>query len=588
MIGVYQGVSGAYSQLVIDHFLREGGFDGSTLGVAGYRNVATTISSLRADVGVLPIENAIAGTVRENYDIVADFDLAPICEVLWHTDHRLLGIRGAALAEIREILAHPLVIAECGQFLASLPQARVIPCEDTGVAAREVARGGNPSIAALAPESAAAIYDLAELAMHCADDPNTFSRFLIVRSKQTAESHPLQLRPSSTQRKTSLIFSLNDAPGKLATCLNEFASRNINMAKLESKPRLGYGTEHVFYVDLDGDTADTAVAEALEAVKREAHAFSLLGSYDAHCGEPHGAQGTLYASHARELSAPRMPIAPMTHENTQTPRASRIAHPTGSIFEIGGVRIGDGEFVVIAGPCSVESREQILETAHAVKSHGAMMLRGGAFKPRTSPYAFQGLGWEAVSHLSEASRATGMPTVSEVMTIDQVERLAAQVDVLQIGARNMQNFDLLKAVGRTGHPVLLKRGLSATIDELIAAAEYILSEGNPNVMLCERGIRTFENATRNTLDLSAIPVLRERTHLPIFVDPSHAVGVRRWIRPLCRAAKAVGAHGLLIEVHPNPSEAKCDKDQALTFSDFADIMEDLKHIPLSHDLTVFA
>lgn len=208
------------------------------------------------------------------------------------------------------------------------------------------------------------------------------------------------------------------------------------------------------------------------------------------------------------------------------------------------------------------------------------MLRGGAFKPRTSPYAFQGLGWEAVDLISEAGRATGMPTISEVMSIEQIERMARQIDVLQIGARNMQNFDLLKAVGRTGHPVLLKRGFSATIDELLHAAEYILAEGNPNVILCERGIRTFEPATRNTLDLSAIPVLRERSHLPVFVDPSHGVGVSRWIGPMCFAAKAAGAHGLLIEVHPNPPEAKSDKEQALTPEQFAAIMVQLARVPV--------
>jgi len=214
-----------------------------------------------------------------------------------------------------------------------------------------------------------------------------------------------------------------------------------------------------------------------------------------------------------------------------------------------------------------------------VRARGAVMLRGGAFKPRTNPYAFQGLGWEGVDLLAEAGRASGLPTVSEVMSVDQVERMARSVDVLQIGARNMQNFDLLKAVGRTTKPIMLKRGLSATLDELLAAAEYILSEGNPQVMLCERGIRTFETATRNTLDLSAVPVLRERTHLPIIVDPSHGVGVRRWIRPLCRAAKAVGADGIIVEVHPNPAEAKSDADQALTFDDFEEIVSELEEIP---------
>jgi 3-deoxy-7-phosphoheptulonate synthase len=211
------------------------------------------------------------------------------------------------------------------------------------------------------------------------------------------------------------------------------------------------------------------------------------------------------------------------------------------------------------------------------------MLRGGAFKPRTSPYAFQGMGWEGLALLAEAGRETGMPIVSEVMSVDQVERMGQSVDMFQIGARNMQNFDLLKAVGKTHIPVLLKRGMSASLDELLSAAEYILSEGNPDVVLCERGIRTFETATRNTLDLSAVAVLREKTHLPIMVDPSHGVGVRRWIRPLCRAAKAVGANGILIEVHPNPAVALSDADQALTYADYEEIVADLARIPFIQD-----
>jgi 3-deoxy-7-phosphoheptulonate synthase len=221
--------------------------------------------------------------------------------------------------------------------------------------------------------------------------------------------------------------------------------------------------------------------------------------------------------------------------------------------------------------------------AHEIADHGAVMLRGGAFKPRTSPYAFQGMGWEGLALLAEAGRETGMPIVSEVMSVDQVERMGQSVDMFQIGARNMQNFDLLKAVGKTHIPVLLKRGMSASLDELLSAAEYILAEGNPDVVLCERGIRTFETATRNTLDLSAVAVLREKTHLPIMVDPSHGVGVRRWIRPLCRAAKAVGANGILIEVHPNPAVALSDADQALTFADYEEIVADLARIPFIQD-----
>ena len=581
-IAAYQGVDGAYSQLVIAHFLREAEEEGSTVGVPSYREMATSVASLRADVGVIPIENAIGGTVREGYDLIGEFDLAPIAEIQWRTDHRLLGVRGAELRDVREVLAHPLVIAECGRFLAGLDHARAIPCEDTGVAAREVARGGNPAIAALAPPAAATIYDLVELAANCTDDPNTYSRFYVVRSRHMSPDNPLAKLRKGERRKTSLIFGVEERTGSLARCLGILAERNINGDKLESKPYLGHGTERIFYVDFDGDVDDPNVADAIAELKRACRTVKVLGSFDAHAGPPIGANdhppapaAAATPHHVRRVEAIPVPA------QTPFPRVSRASRPEGSTLTIGGVRIGDGEFVIVAGPCSVESREQILETARAVRAHGATMLRGGAFKPRTSPYAFQGLGWEGVTLLSEAGRASGLPTVSEVMTIDQVERMAEQIDVLQIGARNMQNFDLLKAVGRAGRPVLLKRGLSATIDELLAAAEYILAEGNPNVILCERGIRTFEPATRNTLDLSAVPVLRERSHLPVFVDPSHGVGVKRWIAPLCRAAKAVGAHGLLIEVHPNPPEAKSDKDQALTFEDFAHIVGELDEIPVT-------
>ena len=587
MVAAFQGVDGAFSQLVVQQFLNERELDATTLGMPSYREVAVAVSAQRASAGIIPIENAIVGTVREGYDLVAEFGLVPVAEVLCRTDHRLLGVHGATLADVREVLAHPLTIAECSRFLQSLRNARAIPCEDTGVAAREVARSGNTAIAALAPPAAARIYDLTELASNCGDHPNTYSRFLLVRSPHQTPDHPIAALVPGDKRKTSIVFSLDDAPGRLAGCLIEFAQCGVNLTKIESKPRLGHGTEHVFYMDLDGDAADARVAKALERVRLKSVQFTLIGSYDAHVGAPAGTAEQPVVPHvASVMTAGWHPQPIVVRQNETLPRVSRPARPEGSTLRIGDVRIGDGEFVIVAGPCSVESREQVLQTAQAVKMRGASMLRGGAFKPRTSPYAFQGLGWEGVDLLAEAGRASGLPTVSEVMTVDQVERMAQQIDVLQIGARNMQNFDLLKGVGRSGKPVLLKRGLSATIDELLAAAEYILAEGNPNVILCERGIRTFEPATRNTLDLSAVPVLRERSHLPVFVDPSHGVGVRRWIAPLCRAAKAVGAHGIIVEVHPNPPEAKSDKEQALTFDDFSQIVAGLDRIPLEATVNV--
>ncbi len=247
--------------------------------------------------------------------------------------------------------------------------------------------------------------------------------------------------------------------------------------------------------------------------------------------------------------------------------ANRKFHPEDTVVEVGDVKIGGGGFAMIAGPCSVESEAQILEIARSVKASGASLLRGGAFKPRTSPYDFQGMRAEGLELLLEAKEATGMPIVTEIMNADHLP-LFENVDVIQIGARNMQNFELLKAVGRTNKAILLKRGLANTLKELLMSAEYIMSEGNENVILCERGIRTFETYTRNTLDLSAIPALREKTHLPIVIDPSHATGRASLVEPMALAAAAAGADGIMIEVHNNPEQALCDGAQSLTPAQF--------------------
>ncbi len=249
--------------------------------------------------------------------------------------------------------------------------------------------------------------------------------------------------------------------------------------------------------------------------------------------------------------------------------SAEIKHGERTVLEIDGRKVGGGNFALMAGPCTVESREQLLETARVVNDAGASFLRGGAYKPRTSPYAFQGLGQEGLRLLAEAKKETGLPVVTELMDMRDIDDVLEVADVVQIGARNMQNYPLLTEIGRSGRPALLKRGLSSTLEELLMAAEYILKEGNPNVMLCERGIRTFETAYRFTLDLMAVPVLKELTHLPVIVDPSHAAGRRDLVTPLSLAAAAVGADGIIVEVHPHPEAAICDGPQALRAEDFA-------------------
>ncbi|MBN2619280.1 MAG: 3-deoxy-7-phosphoheptulonate synthase, partial [Spirochaetales bacterium] len=268
--------------------------------------------------------------------------------------------------------------------------------------------------------------------------------------------------------------------------------------------------------------------------------------------------------------------------------ASREFKKSDTIFNVGPVTVGGNRVTVIAGPCAVESRDQIIESAYAVKDAGAVMLRGGAFKPRTSPYSFQGLQEKGCQYLKEASELTGLPVVTEIVAPGDAQMMKDYVDVFQIGARNMQNFELLKTIGRIGKPVILKRGLSATIEEWLMAAEYLLAEGNDEVILCERGIRTYENYTRNTLDLSAVPIIKQLSHLPVIVDPSHATGLRDKVSPMALAAIAAGANGLIVEVHPNPEEALSDGPQSLYPEQFDKLMCDIKELApvMEKELTI--
>lgn len=286
-------------------------------------------------------------------------------------------------------------------------------------------------------------------------------------------------------------------------------------------------------------------------------------------------QGYVDDTTIRELPGVREVI----HVSKPYKLVSRDFHPESTVVEVAGVKIGDGHPpVMMAGPCSIESEEQMVTAARHVKAAGGHILRGGAFKPRTGPHSFQGLGVEGLKFLRQAGDEVGLPVITEVMRIGQLDEVCRHADILQIGARNMQNFDLLKEVGKLDHPVLLKRGMSATLEEFLAAAEYLLAEGNSRVILCERGIRTFEKATRNTLDLSVVPLIRKMSHLPIIVDPSHATGKRSLVPIMARAALVAGTHGLMVEMHPEPEKALCDGAQSLTPTGFAKLMKQLQQL----------
>lgn len=290
---------------------------------------------------------------------------------------------------------------------------------------------------------------------------------------------------------------------------------------------------------------------------------------------------------AREVFDEMNGVAHTMRIQEQNKLTGRTISPDTTIINVGnGVRIGGNEVVIMAGPCSVESRDQIVETAIAIKAAGGKVLRGGAFKPRTSPYDFQGLGEEGLKYLAEAREITGLPIITEVMTVEQVPMVTEYADILQIGARNMQNYGLLNAVGKVNKPVMLKRGMSGLIKELLLCAEYIASNGNYNIMLCERGIRTYETATRNTFDLNAVPVLKQSSHLPVVADPSHGTGYREFVPAMAKASVAAGADALIIEVHTDPEKAVSDGRQTISVEDFAKLVHDLRRIAEAVDRTV--
>ncbi|MBN2426767.1 MAG: 3-deoxy-7-phosphoheptulonate synthase [Deltaproteobacteria bacterium] len=326
---------------------------------------------------------------------------------------------------------------------------------------------------------------------------------------------------------------------------------------------------------MEHNACDEDIQEVKEAVESMGLRAELIPGSERTAIGVLGNEGYVDEGRIRDLPG----IRDVIHVSKPYKLVSRDFHPLSTVVDIKGVRVGLGEKpVVMAGPCAVESEEQVLAAARGVKAAGASILRGGAFKPRTGPHTFQGLGIEGLKYLRRAGDEVGLPVITEVMRIEQLEKVCRYADILQIGARNMQNFDLLKEVGRTNHPVLLKRGMCASLEEFLAAGEYILAEGNPNLILCERGIRSFERATRNTLDLSVVPLIQEMSHLPIIVDPSHATGKRSLVPVMSKAALVAGAQGLMIEVHPDPARARCDGAQSLTCPGFEELMGELEKL----------
>ena len=588
----FQGAAHAYSDAAARKYLAGRGLEGDLTGYRTFREAADALLAGDADLAVLPIENTTAGSINEVYALLRSHELFIVGEETWKVYHCLAAAADVPLSALTRILSHPQGLEQCAQFLQSLPSAVPTTYFDTAGAMQAVAAAGDPTVAAIASPEAAAAYGLVVLRHDISDSQDNFTRFVVLSTTPAA----VDLRIPG---KTSLILVTGHEEGDLLRCLEVLSGSGHSMTKLESRPRPGRPWEYMFFVDFEGNVADPRTATALDELRAAALFVKILGSYPAKAlraparpGElpdqpPVGQAVPRPASSAQDpaemLEAVAAAPRPAAGRSRQYKLVDRAARQADTIIRVGDVLVGGDGFVVMAGPCSVESGEQIAATAKFVRDHGAHVLRGGVFKPRTSPYAFQGLGWDGLDMLLAAGREAGLPVVTEVMAVDQVPRMAEAADILQVGARNMQNFDLLRELGKVDRPVLLKRGLSSTIEEWLAAAEYVVAQGNQQVILCERGIRTFESATRNTLDLSAVVVVRERSHLPVIVDPSHGTGLRRYVAPMAWAARAAGAHGLLIEVHPEPERALSDADQSLSFDEFAALMRRLAAVPSGAD-----
>jgi chorismate mutase/prephenate dehydratase len=511
------------------------------------------------------------------YDLLLNSNVAIVGEKKFLVQHCLVGREDVPVSHLKRIYCSPLAVAECSAFLSDIPDCSVEFCNDSARAVKKLQEDNNKLHAAVASEEAAEMFGLTIIKRNIGNQEANFTRYIIVAKNQAAVDPRIPA-------KTSIVIHTLNKPGALVEALLVFRERGINLTKLESRPIPTNSWEEMFYVDFLGNVADINVKAALADLTKGVRFTKVLGCYPACDIEPVIAPQTEVPPDnqvqakvsTNDTSKPPSPKPPSKDKGYML--ATREHKSANTVIEVGGVKIGDGNFLVIAGPCSVESREQIMSCAKHARDNGARILRGGVFKPRTSPYSFQGLGYEGLDLLVDAGKAFGLPVITEVMTTEDVDRVAEKADIIQIGARNMQNFSLLKVIGQTRTPVMLKRGMSSSIEELLQAVEYILAGGNQQVFLCERGIRTFETATRGTLDISAVPVLKARTHLPVFIDPSHAAGVRELVPPLAMAAKAVGADGIIVEFHPEPEKALSDGPQALRFPQFEALMANLRRM----------
>ncbi len=566
----FQGQEGNFSHLAAQKFFAERFDEVSYLAFPTFADVVEAVEGDRADFGLLPVENTTAGGINEVYDLLLRAKLSIVGEEVFQITHCLLAIEDVPLSKIRRVLSQWQALAQCTRFLSQLENCQRESLPDTAMAARRVREDQDLSQAAIGGEDSAQYYGLKVLARNISDQTDNFTRFLVVAANPVDVDQRI---PS----KTSLIVATADEAGALMKALVVLQRHGINMTKLESRPKSGSRFEYLFYIDFEGNCAEPRIRDALVELRGVTSFLKILGSYPLENRERTAPTVEAIVQPAKTGTENAVRKTARLDGTRATPckLASRATKPNDSVVRLRGVSIGGADFCIIAGPGIIESEEQIRACARQVKECGGRVLFGGCFRPPTSPYGFQGLGQAGLEMLAMVGREYDLPVATEVFTPSEVQSAASLADLLLIGPQNMHNVGLLTEIGNVNRAVMLMRGISASLDQLLGAAEYILARGNQQVMLCERGISTFETTTRYTLDLGAIPILRQMTHLPIVVDPSHAAGQRDLVFPLALAAHAVRPHAMILEIHPQPQQALNDESLALDFDTFRELAAEM-------------
>lgn len=561
LVVAYQGIDGAYSHLAaMRHFGPRGGSP-TFRGYPSFRAMMEAVRDGLAQYGVLPIENTTAGSINDAYDLLAQMDLSIVGEELQRVEHCLVAIEPVPLSKLRRIFSHPQALAQCSNFLDTLTECHVEAFTDTAMAVQRVGREQDLTQAAIASEDAARRYGLTVIKRDIANQRENYTRMVVVAAR------PEKVDPR-IEAKTSLVLAMKHEQGALLRCLSALAARALNLTKLESRPRLHTPWEYLFYLDFEGNIDDPSVQEALSELRAQTSFLRVLGSYPARRTRDgvRAAPAALVPQPAPTDDASARPAialaTPLAAASSVRP-SSRKFRGEDTCFSLGAVVLGGAAPVFLVSIGAHAQREALLDSARALARAGAHVLRtddpSGLLGEGGAPFADP-----VLRELEEVAKLAGLALALEVTDPAHVDRAAPRADLLVVPALHMQNDALLREVGRVDRPVLLERSSMASIEEWLAAADRILERGNHRVALCERGIRTFEHATPSTLDLSAVPLVRERSHLPILVDPTRASGRAQWALALAQGARAAGAHGLSLSVQLGTGQG----EQALSLPDF--------------------